>query len=635
MSKGVAVCGIFGVIRASGITEGDRDTFQRLGDQLRHRGPDGNGYIDTDTSLLGMHRLSIMDTLHGWQPFWSEDHRIGVLGNGEIYNAASLRALLIDRGHDIRSGSDMAVIPHLYEEFGLDFVHSLRGMFALAVVDLTRNSLMLVRARMAEKPLYFTAGQGAFWFASEQTALVKSGVSSPQLDIQAFTSYLQHGFCPEPNSLIAGINSVRAGELLTVNLQTLTYECDQYWSPLRFVGNNQMSARDLRDIVSDAVTVATTSDVNVGVALSGGLDSSLVAALAHRSGTALQAFSVGYPSSENDESNDALAFAEQLGIPFHRVEIDSSGIGKEYARICAARDEPIADLAGPGLSAVASLARNEGVPVLLTGLGGDELFWGYEWVRNLAGWVNRYLESGAEILNRYLPTSPPSGRQGRVDWLLSFAGLRTERELRNFMSLRNGAAPNLPLPLYEFQYGHRAATRAITDLGLELPAPEFWLSTDGSDVFADYLNALFSTYLRTNGLTQVDRLSMAHSVESRVPLVDHKIVEAVMGASLSHNPLAQPPKFLLKEAAEGILPASILNRPKRGFTPPVREWLRAIWKENADALSMTATSELLGLPVDALVATVRKPLHAHGQVNQLALRLITLELWAGKLLTRS
>lgn len=634
MIKGVAVCGIFGVIRASGITEKDRDTFKQLGDHLRHRGPDGDGYIDANTFLFGMHRLSIIDTLHGWQPFWSEDHQIGVLGNGEIYNAASLRALLIDRGHDIRSRSDMAVIPHLYEEFGTDFVHSLRGMFALAVVDLTRNSLMLVRDRMGEKPLYFTASRGAFWFASEQTPLVKSGVSSPQLDLQAFTSYLSHGFCPEPNSLIAGINSVRAGEILTLNLQTLTYECDQYWHPLQFAGSNQMSARELRGIVSDAVTVATTSDVNVGVALSGGLDSSLVAALAHSSGTALQTFSVGYPSSEYDESGDAQTFAEHLNIPFHRVELNSSEIGKEYARICVDRDEPIADLAGPGISAVASMAQSQGTPVLLTGLGGDELFWGYEWVRNLAGWVYRHRESGASAWSRYIPTSPPQGRQGRVDWLLSFAGLRTESELRNFMRLRNGESPNPPLPLYEFQYGHRAATRAITNLGLELPAPEFWLSTDGSDVFADYLNALFSTYLRTNGLTQVDRLSMAHSVESRVPLVDYKIVEAVMGASLSHNPLAQPPKFLLKEAAEGILPASILNRPKRGFTPPVREWLRSIWKENADALDMNATRELLGFPVDALVATVRNPLNTFGQVNQLSLRLITLELWARNLLIR-
>ena len=626
------MCGIFGVARASGITERDRDTFQRLGDHLRHRGPDGDGYIDTDTSLLGMHRLSIIDTLHGWQPFWSEDHRIGVLGNGEIYNASSLRALLTDRGHVLHSRSDMEVIPHLYEEFGPDFVHSLRGMFALAVVDLTQESLMLVRDRMGEKPLYFTVGQGAFWFASEQTALVKSGVSTPQLNLRSLSSYLQHGFCPEPHSLIAGIRGVQAGEILTLNLKTLTYECDQYWNPLQFAGSNQLSAQELREIVSDAVTVATTSDVNVGVALSGGLDSSLVAALAHGSGTALQAFSVGYPSSEHDESGDAQTFAEHLNIPFHRVELDSSEIGREYARICVDRDEPIADLAGPGISAVASVARSQGTPVLLTGLGGDELFWGYEWVRDLAGWVYRYCQSGTTTRSQYFPTSPPRGRQGRVDWLLSFAGLRTENELRNFMSLRNGDSPNPPLPLYEFQYGHRAVTRAIVDVGLEPPGPEFWLTGDDSGTASDYLNALFSTYLRTNGLAQMDRLSMAHSVESRVPLVDHRIVEAVMRASLGTNPVSQQPKFLLKQAAEQVLPASILSRPKRGFTPPVREWLRAIWKDHADALDMNATRELLGFPVDAFVATVRKPLNKSGRVNQLSLRLITLELWARNLL---
>lgn len=624
------MCGVFGVVNARGISDLDRQRFDAIGTLLHHRGPDGSGFIKEATALLGMHRLSIRDVSHGWQPFWSEDGTLGVLGNGEIYNADEWRKILLARGHKLQSRSDIEVVPHLFEEFGPDFVHQLRGMFALALVDKRAGQLLLVRDRLGEKPLSYAVKEGVFYFSSEQTALIRSGVVPPEVDRTAAYDYLLHGYCPEPNSIIAGISKVPAGSILTIDLASARSTIHEYWRPLDFLGADEYTPHALLRDLRDAVTVSTVSDVPVGIALSGGLDSSLVAALAVEGGADLQAFTVGYPDASFDESSQARDFAELLGIPCHRVELRTQEIAEGYPAICSARDEPIADIAGPSLSAVAELARSHRVPVLLSGLGGDELFWGYEWTNRLATWSHLYLQelAGGAKAPRY--DVRPKNRQMLVDWLLNAGG---SRSIRDRLELLSGvpSSGQLPLPFYQQQPGYRDVSRALTELGGSTPDDPFRMSTHPEDVGSAYINALLATYLRVNGLAQLDRLSMHFSIESRVPIVDHVLVERVMASELRDGGYALGPKHRLRQAAAEVLPPEVINRPKRGFTPPVREWLRAIWQANPHLLEGHATARAFDVSQPVVQRLIGAPTYRSGRVNQVAHRLLTLEAWLNNL----
>ncbi|MDA9863368.1 asparagine synthase (glutamine-hydrolyzing) [bacterium] len=624
------MCGIFGIIRPAGVTPWDTECFHSMGESLRHRGPDGSGYIEEPRALLGMHRLSIMDVTHGWQPFWSESGLVGVLGNGEIYNAASLRQMLEDRGHILNTKSDIEVVPHLFEEYGLEFVHSLRGMFALAVIDKEGDRLLLIRDRLGEKPLSYTVREGAFYFASEQTALVKSGAVSRDFDFDALHDYLLYGFSPEPRSLLTGVRKVPAGGILEIPLTTGTPVERVYWSPLDFVDGVPYTPHELAPDIQDAVQVATVSDVPVGVALSGGLDSSLVASMAQRSGVDLQAFSVGYPDAHFDESALAREFANGLGIPFHRIELRSDEVAAHYSCVSAMRDEPIADIAGPGLAAIPEAAHKHGVPVLLTGLGGDELFWGYEWVNRLANWSWQFLKEADGLGRAPRFTRRPTNRQALFDWLTTGGGARQTRDLRRLVTGTRSGTP-AALPFYQRQPGYRRLLREIAELVPQAETQVLQLPTEPDQIGPAYIDALLRTFLRVNGLTQLDRLAMHYSIESRVPLIDHVLVERVMRSSLADQGFRDPPKSRLRAAAREVLPPAVTDRPKRGFTPPVREWLKEIWRQNPSAVAGESIQSSFGLEPTTVRRLMASPLHSSGQVNQLGLRLMTLELWLQEL----
>jgi asparagine synthase (glutamine-hydrolysing) len=577
-----------------------------------------------------MHRLSIMDVAHGWQPFWSEDGSIGILGNGEIYNAAELRQGLQARGHAFSTTSDMEVIPHAYEEKGLDFVLDLRGMFALAIIDRRRSLLLLVRDRLGEKPLCTFESGGAIYFASEQSALVRSGIAPLVIDREVLPSYLRHGYTPEPKSLIAGVEKVPAAHMLEIDTLSGARRLHRYWNDLSYLDSRPLSTVRLAAGLEDAVTATCTSDVPVGIALSGGLDSSMVAAIAARTRTDLHAFTIGYTGAAHDETEYAKALASDLGIPCHVTTLDTRQVASRFADVCRSRDEPISDIAGPSLAALPEAAHAKDVPVLLTGIGGDELFWGYEWIRHLAAWTTRYLATDQDLsLRDRLGFTPrPTTKQGFADWAMSLGGYRTQRDLVDFMQ-RWSRGNQAAIPFYEFQYGYRAIERAIRDLcpGSRPPEPEFFFDADPLKVSGVFTHASNETYLRVNSLVQMDRLSMHYSVESRTPLADATLVELVMSSRLGSDDVFLPPKIRLREVAASFLPQEVINRPKRGFTPPVREWLRAIWQSNGPALSGDRTAALCGIPVDVLRSQLASPLTRTGRVNQVSLRLMTLELW--------
>jgi len=617
------MCGIFGVIRPEGILDADRTAFARLSAQLLHRGPDGSSQLERPGVLLGMHRLSIIDVEGGWQPFWSDNGRFAAFANGEIYNAPEIAQDLARRGVGLQTRSDIEVIPHLFAERGLDYVSRLRGMFAIAVLDVQRESLVLTRDRLGEKPLFTCSIDGAMWFSSEMSALVKAGVARPEINQSQLSNYLTYGFVPEPETIISQIHRVPSGHHLVIDIKDGTLDLHRYWNPIDFLGAEASSPDTLESKIREAVRLNVRSDVPVAVALSGGIDSSLVASLASNARTDIHAISVGYAeSAASDESSMASDLARALDIPFHRVKLSIGDVSNSFEQVCQRRDEPISDIAGPGYDALAMTARELGFPVLLNGQGGDELFWGYPWVLRLA----RHAHQLTNQLKKHPLDGFPNHPGPFTHWWDDLAGLRTNRIIKQCCG---SPSHESHVPLYRLQVGHNLVREQIARLlpGRAIGGILEYPMTDPSTYWALFGVGMIDTYLKSNGLAQMDRLTMAHSVEGRTPLVDYQVAEYALSTMANNAILQESPKAALKEAASRVLPKDVMARPKMGFTPPVRQWIRSIWRAQGSTLRSPLLAETNVFDQRQLLRNLQTPIEQTGRVNQMALRLLTLELW--------
>ena len=376
------MCGIAGIIGAQPLSSAQYDQVLRMSNSLTHRGPDGDGVFLGSHTILAMRRLSIIDLAGGWQPLYNEDKSLALIANGEIYNFIELRARLESEGHRFRSNSDIEVIVHLYEEYGEQCVHHLRGMFVFALWDERRKRLFVARDRMGEKPLYLYERDKALYFASELKALLRSGVVDFQLDPSAVYQYFHFQYVPEPMTPIKDIRKLPAATCLTICADPWSVTESVYWrmeDAPQLDGDPVATIRTELERVSELVV---RSDVPVGVALSGGLDSGALAALVARTNPGrLTAFTVGYDGRPRyDERRDAQAVADYLSIPLHEVEIKTDDMVNAFPSLVFRTDDPIADIAGYGYDTVMNTARAHGVPVMISGQGGDELFWGYPWM---------------------------------------------------------------------------------------------------------------------------------------------------------------------------------------------------------------------------------------------------------------
>ncbi|KAA3646327.1 MAG: asparagine synthase (glutamine-hydrolyzing) [Chloroflexi bacterium] len=632
------MCGICGNISKTPLTPEDVAQVAQLNRQLAHRGPDGEGHFNDQHLSFAMRRLSIIDLEGGWQPIYNEDRSLAIVANGEIYNYVELRPELEKRGHRFNTNSDIENILHLYEEHGLDFVQHLRGMFAFALWDAKRRRVVLARDRMGEKPLYLHERDGEIYFASELKALLQTGLVPLELDPVAVNNYFHYQYVPEPATPVKGIRKLPAGHLLVIDIDPWQVEQHCYWrmedaEPLE--GDPVELIRAELERVSEIVI---RSDVPVGVALSGGLDSSAVAAMASAKypGT-MEAFSVGYPGRpEHDERNDAQALTEHLGIPFHDIELHQDEMLACFEELVGWRDDPIADISGYGYYAVNKIARQHNVPVLLQGQGGDELFWGYDWVRQALRESTQKLASSQpglgnfmQSLELFLPKS--LNRQGLGPWGEQLGGL-----LPSWQRYRRRTTNPDQLIFYDLAKDFARAERRVSSIY----APAFQEALNGGspyDIFtvkqpwsdpAVLLTKLISqTYLLEDGVAQGDRLSMANSVELRLPLLDYRFVETVIGLRKAQPDYHLPPKHWLKQAMQGVLPDWALNRPKRGFEPPVRQWHAAIFEKHGDALrdGLLVQQQVLNPDSAAKLATGVYPKRA---ITPMSFKALVLELWA-------
>ncbi len=637
------MCGISGIVTRGELSPDLKAAVFGMSAAQIHRGPDGAGEFYSENVALASRRLSIIDPHGGWQPLYNEDKSLVLIINGEIYNYIELRDRLKTSGHDFRTDADGEVILHLYEENPTDFINHLRGMFAFALWDVNRERLVLARDRMGEKPLYLFERDGQLLFASELKSLLHSRLVPFELDWRAVNLYFHYQYVPEPLTAVKGVRKLDAAQMLVVDTAAWKIEEKTYWRiedapPLD--GEPEDLIRQKLEEVSELIV---RSDVPVGVALSGGLDSSVVAAFAARRQPDLRAFSVGYAGRpESDERADAETFARYLDVPFFDVELDARTIVDFFPELNYWRDDPIADISGFGYYAVMKLAREHGVPVLLQGQGGDELFWGYPQLREAAEATlrkDRLLRAPfAQALSQSLKLNLPKNRSlnSVFDWARDFGGVRSNR--RNVR--RQLETPDRMI-FYDASFDFRQASAQASSLY----SRRFNEQIDADDVYSLFtfpgewksvettLTALIcATYLRENGIAQGDRLGMASSVEMRLPLVDYKFVETIVGLRKKQSDAKLPPKHWLKAAAKDVLPDWVLNRPKRGFAPPTREWHDALFAAYGDSLrgGYLVESDVLSGESGSRLAKGEFPSEA---TSPLSFKALVLEQWCRQMLS--
>jgi asparagine synthase (glutamine-hydrolysing) len=603
------MCGICGVVQVGGRPRpiADEDALAILTDTMHHRGPDDRGTFTADGIAIGARRLSVMDPVLGAQPICSEDGRVWAALNGELYNQEALRAQLRRAGHDLHTHCDTEVIPHLYEEHGLDFTDHLVGMFAIAVWDARRRRAVVARDHVGVKPMYWTLQEDAVVFASELKSLIRFGVPAV-LDEDAIEAYLTLGFVPGPKTPYRGINKLEPGHRLVVEEGSVRVE--RWWTFPEPAPESPERAQaayrsELLDLLNESVQMQLEADVPVGVMLSGGLDSSLVVALASKySSTPLKTFAVGLP--ENNELADARRIAERFGTEHFDLELSPADIEPTLLALAYHLGEPLADLSAIGFYALSQLAR-EHVTVALSGQGADELFGGYR--KHVAASITGKVPAALRPLARLLAPHAPSALQRPLATL----GARDPGERLLAMS---GLDRSPLLGRISGDMALAAARRAAGAIPDDpLPA-------------ALYVDARLG--LVDDMLHYFDRASMAHSLEVRVPFLDHRLVEwsSRLPSRLRVN--GRTTKVILKDAARGLLPDAVVDKRKVGFfNGSVEPWLT----HQAGGLvgdALTGANPAYSAVVDPRAVRAAFADHVSGRDRSQARTLFTiamLELW--------
>lgn len=575
------MCGIVGIWDSRGKRPFDREVLVRMNESQHHRGPDETGTHLAAGIALGHKRLSIIDLATGQQPLYNEDRSVVVVYNGEIYNYQELIPELTALGHVFRTRSDTEVIVHAWEAWGEACVERFRGMFAFALWDEGRQTLFLARDRLGVKPLYYAALPDGTWlFGSELKALLAHGGLPREIDPRSVDDYFTLGYVPEPRTIFTWAHKLAPGHTLTIHRGRPAPAPRRYWD-VRFTGDNPISAEEaqheLVERLKESVRLRMISEVPLGAFLSGGVDSSaVVAMMAEQSREPVNTCSISFDDPKFDETRFAQQVADRYRTRHFvdRVQTDDFDLIDELA---ALYDEPFADSSAIPTYRVCQLARRH-VTVALSGDGGDETFGGYR----------RYLfHLNEEKLRSALPLSvrqPLFGALGRLypkaDWAPRFMRAKStfqslardsvEAYMHTVSIFRDDMRPQL----YSSAFRKKLAGYRTADLFHEHARNA---ATDDPLSLIQYLD--MQTYLVGDINTKVDRASMAHALETREPLMDHKLVEWVATLKPSMKVHGIEGKWLLKKAMEPHLPSDIMYRPKMGFAVPLIRWFRGPLRE--------------------------------------------------------
>lgn len=570
------MCGIAGIFDHRGRGEIDRRLLRRMTDILEHRGPDGDGFHHAPGVGLGHRRLAIVDLAGGDQPLFNEDGTICVVFNGEIYNFQPLMAELAALGHVFRTRCDTEVIVHAWEEWGEACLDRFNGMFAFALWDERREALFLARDRLGEKPLYYSfCADGRLLFASELKSILCSPAVDRRLDPQAVEEFFAYGYIPDPHTIYRGVRKLAPAHCLLVERGRELREPRAYWE-LHFVDGGRATPEEVEEELiarlRESVRMRMIADVPLGAFLSGGVDSSaVVAMMAGLKAEPVSTFSISFGARKWDESAYAVEVAGRYGTDHHVRAVDSDSFDL-LDRLATIYDEPFGDSSAVPTFRVCAMAR-ENVTVALSGDGGDEVFAGYRRYR----W-----HSAAERVRRGVPAAlrrPVFGLLGtlypKLDW--APRPLRAKATLQELAHDTPGAYfssvsichDSLRRRLFSPRF-----SRELQGYNAAAVLRGHMVRSGSEDPLSQVQYADFKTFLPGDILTKVDRASMANSLEVRVPLLDHTLVE--WAARLpSHLKLrGGDGKHVFKAALEPYVPSEILYRPKQGFAVPVDKWFR-------------------------------------------------------------
>jgi asparagine synthase (glutamine-hydrolysing) len=568
------VCGIAGIVGDE--AESESLSLGAMGEALRHRGPNDGGEWRGSRACFAHRRLSILDTSDaGHQPWVSEDERHVLVFNGEIYNFRDLRQQLEGLGHAFHSQCDTEVLLAALRQWGDAAVERLNGMFAFAFYDTLEERLLLARDRLGIKPIFYAQQGDGLLFASELNALLASGMERPPISAAALDAYFTYLYVPEPETIFEGVHKLLPGHTLVFHRGRVTTE--RYWQPRYEINNDwtlDSAAEAYKELLEDAVRLRLVSDVPLGAFLSGGLDSSSVVGMVSRLADApVKTFCIGFDDAHANELGYARMAAEHFGTDHSETMLHPDMVDL-LPQLVRHFGEPFADSSALPTWLVSQVAR-ESVTVALSGDGGDELFAGYTWAH--MNWrVARYrrfpapLRRAADILLHQLPASPTLDKFrhfSRDSFLDNQASFR-----RRNTALESDARMNL----YASDL-RDAVTQTATDTIAQAEAamsPEDWMLYDDT-----------TRYLPGDILTKVDRMSMAHGLEARVPLLDHRLVEFAATVPFHLKFDGTTSKRLAKHAVQDMLPPGLLTQRKRGFALPIQKWFRqALGQHFQDAL---------------------------------------------------
>jgi asparagine synthase (glutamine-hydrolysing) len=593
------MCGICGQFNFSRGEEVRVEDLHAMSAAIVHRGPDDHGF-HTDRNLgFGFRRLSIIDLSGGHQPMSNRQETVWLLFNGEIYNFPEIRKQLEERGYQFRTNSDTEVIVHGYEEWGEAVLNRLNGMFGLAIWDVNRRRLTLARDRMGIKPVYYAIRDGRLWFGSEMRAILAApGVPNPAIDAQAVESFLRYRYIPAPDTILEGVKKLAAGTRLVVE-EGKPPRVDRWWdfSPQAFdpMPSEREAESQLLEIYSAAVKRQLISDVPVGILLSGGMDSALLLALMSKVQGSYKTFSVGYGTTfVDDELRDAAETAQILGSSNAQVQISPREFEANLERVISIVEEPVATSSIIPMYYVCERAR-EDVTVALIGQGPDELFGGYkrhlgvrygEYWRSLPGPIRSLLKT---LVSAY---RSESGR--RAVYSLDVQD-RLQRYQQVFSLLPQDSIQAL------FRPGVLNASFPLIPAGWQELLPQM----TGVDELGGLQFLEIRSSLPDELLLYADKLSMAHSLELRVPYLDQEVVEYAERLDSSFKVRLGTRKWLHRRVARQFLPKTILARKKRGFaTNVVDDWLRKSVSRNMDTIFADVSSSIYDYLEPAAIKTM-------------------------------
>lgn len=554
------MCGIAGIYGVS-----DKPLLKRMCDVIEHRGPDDSGYYVDDAVSIGMRRLSIIDLAGGRQPIFNEDGSIVVVFNGEIYNFRELRYDLEQMGHRFATDSDTEVIVHAYEEYGYNCLDQFNGMFAIALWDMDRRELFLARDRVGIKPLYYAVIDGILVFGSEIKSILQYGIAR-EVDARALVDYFTLRYVPAPRTMFKGIRKLEPGCYMVVNDYGMQQK--KYWS-LEFGsihGDEEYFEKNILKMLKDSVKRRLIADVPLGVFLSGGVDSSIITAMASEfSSEPVKTFAVGFHGAKYDETPYARDVAEYFGTDHTEewVDLENADILPE---LMYHADEPLADPAMLPTYLISKVARKN-VKVVLSGEGGDEAFAGYDHYSSELG-VYNMLKHFPDLLKKSVFRLGVGVNAGDLKKYLLYFGSRTT---------------------HENSYYYRLKLRDNGCLNDEI----LRTGSDGNDISSlfhsdgDYLKCMsrfdISYWLPDDLLMKADKMTMATSLEARVPFLDHNLLQLAYNVPSAMN----LKKRLLKMSVKDILPNDVMRRKKHGFNVPVKEWFKS------DTLDMYLSDEMI------------------------------------------